>query len=81
MEKIMSKTDHASRLTRLEDHDTLEDTELDAVTGGAEFVITKLMDVSISGGGGDGGGGGSGSSGPADAWNKCLRGYGYPPMA
>jgi hypothetical protein len=34
MEKIMSKTNHTSRLATLENHHTIEDTELDAVTGG-----------------------------------------------
>jgi hypothetical protein len=32
--KIMSKTNHASRLATLEDRDTLADSELDAVSGG-----------------------------------------------
>jgi hypothetical protein len=34
MEKDMSETNHTSRLATLEEHDTIEDTELDAVTGG-----------------------------------------------
>jgi uncharacterized protein YcfJ len=34
MEKIMNKTNHTSRLATREDHDTIEDTELDPVTGG-----------------------------------------------
>jgi hypothetical protein len=34
MEKLMRKTDDTSRPSRFEDHDTLADTELDAVTGG-----------------------------------------------
>ena len=34
MEKIMSKANHTSRVATLEDHDTIEDTELDAVTSG-----------------------------------------------
>jgi hypothetical protein len=34
MEKIMSKTNDTSRPAALEDHSTLADSELDAVTGG-----------------------------------------------
>jgi Bacteriocin class II with double-glycine leader peptide len=34
MERDMSETNHTSRLATLEEHDTIEDTELDAVTGG-----------------------------------------------
>jgi hypothetical protein len=34
MEKIMNKTNHTSRLATREDHYTIEDTELDPVTGG-----------------------------------------------
>jgi bacteriocin-like protein len=52
----------------------LTNDELDAVSGGAEFVITKLMDVSTSGG--DGGGGGGGAT-PTSAWNTLLYQYGY----
>jgi hypothetical protein len=33
-EKIMSKTNDPSKLATLEDHNTLADTELNAVTGG-----------------------------------------------
>lgn len=53
--------------------------ELDTVSGGAEFAITKLMDVSVSGG--DGGGGGGGAITPASAWNACLGVFGYGPQA
>jgi hypothetical protein len=38
MEKIMSKTDHTSNLATLDDHGTLEDTELDTVSGGIWFM-------------------------------------------
>jgi hypothetical protein len=52
--------------------------ELDAVSGGGDMLtITKLMDPPSSGGGYVGGGGTT----PAGAWNDCLRGYGFPPMA
>jgi hypothetical protein len=34
MEKIMSKTNDTSQLATLEDHGTLADTQLDAVSGG-----------------------------------------------
>jgi hypothetical protein len=51
--------------------------ELDAVSGGGDMLtITKLMDAPSSGGGYVGGG-----TTPAGAWNDCLRGYGFPPMA
>jgi bacteriocin-like protein len=59
MEKIMSNERE------------LTNDELDTVSGGAEFVITKLMDVSVSGG--DGGGGPT----PSSAWNTLLYQYGY----
>jgi hypothetical protein len=53
LEKIMSRTNDTSNLAALEDRDTLEDTELRAVSGSTEYVITKLQEVSIGGGGGD----------------------------
>jgi hypothetical protein len=67
---MMAKTNDTSKLA------TLADNQLDAVTGGTEFMIQKLTDTSISGG--DGGGGGGGSAGPAiSAWNQLLKNYGY----
>jgi hypothetical protein len=55
----------------------LTEAELDAVSGGGDLQIQKFMDAPSSGGGYVGGGG----STPAGAWNDCLRGYGFPPMA
>lgn len=51
--------------------------ELYAVAGGTKFVITKLMDVSVSSGG-DVGGGGGGAGAAINAWKDLLRNYGYP---
>ena len=55
----------------------LTENELDAVSGG-DFSIVHHLDMPSITGGGDGGG--SGPT-PASAWNDCLRGYGFPPMA
>ena len=49
----MTDSNDTSRLVTFEDHDTLEDTELRAVSGSTEYVITKLQEVSIGGGDGD----------------------------
>jgi hypothetical protein len=43
MEKNMSKTNDTSRPATLEDHHTLADSELEAVSGG--IVVTKPTDV------------------------------------
>jgi hypothetical protein len=69
----MSKTNDTSKLATLEDHGTLADTELDAVTGGSgdikgESTDSDHKDWSI---------GGFASGGPGDAWNQLLRNYGY----
>jgi hypothetical protein len=45
MEKIMCKTNDISRPATLEDHHTLADSELDAVTGGTAFdTILEVWD-------------------------------------
>ena len=54
MEKIMSKTNDTSRLATLEDHDTLADSELDAVTGAWNAV--GAMTGAAAGGKGKGSG-------------------------
>ena len=38
IQKIMNKTNDASRFVTLEDHGTLADTELAAVTGGTDYL-------------------------------------------
>jgi type VI protein secretion system component Hcp len=50
MEKTMSKTSHASN-GALEDHGALEDTELDAVTGGKliDTATPKLLEAALKG--------------------------------
>jgi hypothetical protein len=61
MEKIMSKTNDTSRLATHEDHDTLADSELDAVTGAwnAVGMVTGAVTGAVTGGGGKGNGSGS----------------------
>jgi hypothetical protein len=49
MEKIMNKTNYTSNL----DHGTLNDTELDAVTGGMLYLPGSLSTRNSSGGPGD----------------------------
>jgi hypothetical protein len=70
----MSKINGAERTSNHSALRALADSGLDAVTGGTEFVITKLSDVSVSSGGGDGGGG---PGGAISAWNQLLKNYGY----
>ena len=53
----MSKTNDTSRLATLEDHDTLADSELDAVTGAWNAV--GVVTGAVTGGGGKGNGSGS----------------------
>ena len=50
--------------------------ELDAVSGGADYITHSIDTPSISG---DGSGGGSGGNAGAAiaAWNKCLGVFGY----
>jgi bacteriocin-like protein len=57
----------------------LTNNELDAVSGGADYITHSIDTPSISGdGGGGSGGGGGGNAGAAiAAWNKCLGVFGY----
>jgi hypothetical protein len=71
MEKMMTKTNYKSNLATLDDHNTLADTELNAVTGGSipgescadnhrdwlEIVNTDPTPVGV--------------------WNDLLHNYGY----
>lgn len=56
----------------------LVDEELEHVVGGSSSGA-HIAEVTIELGGGGGGGGGGNT--PAGAWNACLKGYGFPPMA
>ena len=49
METIMSKTNDTSNLATLEHHDPLADSELDAVTGGADAATAKLYEACCTG--------------------------------
>ena len=71
MEKIMSKTNDTPRPATFEDHHTLADSELDAVTGGlvVNAIIQPLIALDIS-------------RPPANAaamaaWNDLLRQNGF----
>jgi hypothetical protein len=75
MEKIMSKTNDTSRLVTLENHDTIEDTELDAVTGAwnAVGVLTGAVTGAVTGGGGNGKGSGSWLEALAIAMGQAMK--------
>jgi type VI protein secretion system component Hcp len=50
MEKIMTKTNDTWRVAALEDHRTLADSELDAVSGGtADTAAPKLLEACCNG--------------------------------
>jgi bacteriocin-like protein len=68
MEKIMSKTNDTCRELTID--------ELEAVSGGADYITHSIDTPSISGDGGGGGGGGNAGTAIA-AWNKCLGVFGY----
>ena len=64
----MSKTNDTSKLATLEDHDTLEDTELHAVTGGQYVTFAEARGWDSTG---DGGGGG------LSGIRQFIHSYGY----
>jgi hypothetical protein len=70
----MSKTNDTSYDVAATSERELTIDELDTVSGGLEFTITKFMDAASPMGGEVGGGG----AGPAiPAWNKLLGNYGF----
>jgi hypothetical protein len=69
MEKIMSKTNGTSTPAALEDHRPLADSELDAVSGGTDYITHSIDTPSISGGAG-----GGVSDGTMIAYGRAIAG-------